>query len=150
MPVQRVPRYVMLLTALSGFIDADEQPRAHQVHSLFVFSCLTHSDCFIFSGKNSVMHSIYFLFSRTITCILENHRQALEVALPAVRDCADRINESMHQCERRRRVLHIARQFSDEDAQLMQLVVPGRVFVKQGDLKKVRARAQCQVDGNSG
>jgi hypothetical protein len=82
--------------------------------------------------------------------MLENHRQALEVALPAVRDCADRINESMHQCERRRRVLHIARQFSDEDAQLMQLVVPGRVFVKQGDLKKVRAHAQCRLDGNSG
>ena len=58
--------------------------------------------------------------------------------MPAVRDCADRINESMHQCERRRRVLHIARQFSDEDAQLMQLVVPGREFLRQGDLKKVR------------
>lgn len=38
MPVQRVPRYVMLLTALQGFIDADEQPRAHQVRTLLVLS----------------------------------------------------------------------------------------------------------------
>ena len=65
-----------------------------------------------------------------------------------MRDCADRINESMHQCERRRRVLHIARQFSDEDAQLMQLVVPGRVFVRQGDLKKVHTKLKSVTCAN--
>jgi hypothetical protein len=56
----------------------------------------------------------------------------------------------MHQCEARRRVVLIARQlgFQSESADSehesndsdFQLVVPGRLFVKQGELKKVRLK----------
>ena len=113
-PVQRIPRYRLLLADYLKYLPPDSHDRPDTESEYHVTLSVTK----ILAQHNSTLHM---------------HTHLLAEALKLISEAADRTNNRIKELENSSEILSIQRSITDFEGTLL---IPSRIFLKKGQLQK--------------